>query len=416
MLFSRRGFATTSLGVAGSVLLPSSLALAKNQPTAKPETVGMSSAGLAELDAKMQSFVASGRRAGIVTLVSRRGRIVHHKAFGWANIATKKPMRTDAVMRMASMTKPITCVASMMLCEQGKIDLDDPVEKYIPEFATTKIFVSRDPYGEMYLEPPKRKPTIRDLFRHTAGLTYGDFRDQKLRERWAKEDIMALSQADFIKALATYPLDYQPGEKWFYSCAIDVLGYIVESLSGMSLPEFCRTRIFEPLDMPSTAIGPAPDKLKDRIPVLYNKDSTAVLDELGAKYGRGVVGGSGLWSTARDYNQFSQMLLNRGVLDGARLLKPETVDAMSRNQLPPGVTVDLYPAYKFGLGMEVAENPSLPWGFGAIGQYGWGGANGTYFGVDPKEQMITLWMTQGRPQDHPARLEFHNLAYRAIIR
>jgi CubicO group peptidase (beta-lactamase class C family) len=405
-----------------AALIPS-IAFAKNQPTAKPESVGVSSEKLAALDAQMQGFVESGRRAGIVTLIARRGKIVQHKAYGWADIAAKKPMKTDAVMRMASMTKPVTCVAAMMLCEQGRFGLDDPIEQHIPEFAGVKVFIARDPYGEMYLEPPKRKPTVRDLFTHTAGLNYGDFRDEKLRQRWARENLMAMSQADFVKALASYPLDYQPGEKWFYSVSIDVLGYLVESISGMSLADYCRANIFQPLDMPSSLIGPPPEKLKDRIPVLYNRDSSAIVSDPATEtkdatfvYGRGVVGGSGLWSTARDYNQFSQMLLNRGVLDGVRLLKPETVDAMSRNQLAPGVNVDLYPAYKFGLGMEVAENPSLPWGFGAVGQYGWGGANGTYFGVDPKEQMVTLWMTQGRPQDHPARMAFFDLAYKAIIK
>jgi CubicO group peptidase (beta-lactamase class C family) len=417
LMTSRRAFIA---GLAGSALPAWSPTFALEMPAAAPEAVGLSSARLAELDAKLQDYVESGRRAGIVGLIARRGKIAYHKAFGWADIARKTPMKTDAIMRMASMTKPITCTAAMMLFEQGKFRLDDPIEKYIPEFGNVKVFGARDPYGEMYLVPPKRKPTILDLFRHTAGLTYGDFRDEGLRQRWAKENIMALGQVEFARALATYPLDYQPAEKWFYSVSTDLLASLVEIWSGVSLADYSQSRIFQPLDMRSSGIGPIPDHVKSRVPVLYNKDASGILSDpaTGAQddwSGRGVVGGSGMWSTARDYCRFSQLMLNRGILDGVRLLKPETVDAMSRNQLPAGVNVDPYPAYKFGLGMAVAENPSLPWGFGAVGQYGWGGSNGTYFGVDPKQELITIWMTQGRPHDHPARMDFLTLASKAVI-
>lgn len=403
----------------GSMLLHSPTAEAKDLPQVSPARVGLSSDGLARLDAKMHSYVDDGTTGGVVTLIARHGKIAHFDAYGWADRADQTPMRKDTNVRMYSMTKPITSVALLMLYEEGHFQLTDPLEKYIPEMAGVKVFTGRDRAGKMILETPNRRPTIQDVFRHTAGFTYGNFEDEVLNARWSEEKIAQEDQAIFVKKLATYPLAYQPGEKWIYSVSHDVQAYLVEHFSGMSFAEFCRTRIFEPLDMSNTYFG-FPDGRPENYATLYLADNEGNVvpeawDEAGLAYGAAVLGGSGLSSNARDYLQFAQMLLNGGELNGTRLLGPKTVKFMSTNHLPEGMQVGRFKGRGYGLGVSVITNPTqigLPM---SVGEFGWSGAATTYFSVNTEEDMVVLLITQIRPTSLPLWQDIISLSHMAII-
>ncbi len=374
-------------------------ALAKDRPTATPEEVGLSPSQLENLDAKMRDYVDSGKTGGIVTMIARHGKIAHVDVYGWADRQTQQPMERDTVVRMFSMTKPVASVALLMLYEEGKFQLTDPLENYIPEFADVMVFAGRDENGEAILEKPKRKITIQDVFRHTAGFSYGDFGDDQINQTWEETGLRLKSQEEFAKGMASFPLIYQPGEKWVYSFAHDMQAYLVEYFSGMSFAEFCRTRIFEPLDMPSTFFG-QPVERPDNYATLYRKEdngevSTVPWDDQ-PRYGSTILGGSGMSSTARDYLQFAQMLLNRGELDGTRLLEPRTVEFMATNHLPQGVQAGDFVGRGYGLGVEVVTDPAQ-YGFPlSKGQFGWSGAGATHFYVDPKEDVVAVLVTQLR--------------------
>ena len=346
----------------------------------------------------MQELIDAGRTAGVMTMVARRGTIVHWEANGW-RVLDEQPMERDDVFRIYSMTKPVTSVAVMMLVEEGKVELDQPLSDHIPTFGDVQV------YDDGELRPPSRPITIRDLLRHTSGLTYGVFGNSPVDQMYMQtlkglgrdsgEDLEAT-----IELLATLPLLADPGTRWNYSLSTDVLGRVVEVASGMSLAEFFRTRIFEPLDMDDTGFHVEARNL-DRFTAVYARSDGALAMEDSPVDGpftrepSWYSGGGGLTSTAMDYLRFSQMLLNEGALDGERLLRPETVRDMRSNHLdsdmPPISLGAPSHEYGFGLGFAVATAGGQP------DHYWWAGVANTWFWIDPVEELIAFAWTQYSP-------------------
>jgi CubicO group peptidase (beta-lactamase class C family) len=303
-----------------------------------PDQVGFSANRLKRIDTAMQRYVDQKKLAGIVTLVARRGSVVHFEKFGHQDLATSKPIELDTIFRIYSMTKPITSVALMMLYERALFHLTDPVSKFIPEFKKVKVFVSEGELADL-----EREITIQDLLRHTAGLSYGGYKETQIpvdklydqAEIWVPD----ITNQEMVRRIAALPLAYQPGQKWWYSAATDVVGYLVEVLSGMSLGAFFAEKIFEPLGMQDTAFTVPPDKV-DRFATLYGLTDKGPLEVIDVATGgdyfntRLEYGGAGLVSTAADYARFAQLVLNKGELDGVRLLGPRTVDLMTADHLP----------------------------------------------------------------------------------
>lgn len=398
-------------------------------PVAKADKVGMSQERLDRIAPAMQRYIDRKEVPGVVTLVARKGKLVHFEVQGERNVEANAPMSPDTIFRIASMTKPITSVALMMLYEEGHFLLNDPVAKYLPAYSEMKVAVP--PSGEARVATPyelveaERPITVRHMLTHTAGLA-NSYRAPhraelaKLSERQRPEETIG----EFVDRLATLPLNYQPGEAWEYSRATDVVGRLVEVMSGMTLDEFFQKRIFEPLGMNDTHFYLPKSKL-DRFAAQYRPGEgggIALVDAPTAE-SRFVkephtyfMGAGGLVSTAGDYARFLQMMLNGGELDGVRLLSPKTVQLMTANHtgdLPIWLTG---PGYGFGLGFSVLKDVGEAGVAGSEGTYGWGGAYCTYFWVDPVEEMFGILMTQVRPYDHlNIRQEFQVLANQAIV-
>ncbi len=417
------------------VSAPPSLCLRQPMPKPKscrtppPESVGISSKRLDRIRTAMQRYVDRGEVPGVVTLVARQGQVVHFDAVGYADADAKTPLKTDAIFRIASMTKPITSVALMMLYEEGHFLLSDPIHKWLPEFTDMQVIEPAPPGQRVatphVLVPAERPITIKHLLTHTSGLanfyrgpTQPDF--VKLSVRQKPDETMD----DAVKRLAKLPLNFQPGEAWEYGPATNVVGRLVEEMSGQTLDEFFKQRIFEPLGMHDAYFYLPTDKL-DRLTALYRpgEDNKIELTEKASPESRWVkephvyfAGAGGLVSTAADYFRFQQMMLNRGESNGVRLLGPKTVELMTVNHigdLPIWLTG---PGYGFGLGYSVVTDigqTALP---ASVGTYSWGGAFCTYFWVDPREELIGIVMTQVRPYDHlNIRQEFQVLACQAIV-
>lgn len=392
---------------------------------ATPESVGMSSERLARLHAGMQGLVDEGRLAGITTMIARRGRIVDFQTFGHRDVEAGDPMAEDAIFRIYSMSKPITGVALMMLYEEGKFRLGDPVGRYIPELADLKVAASWGPEGPV-LEDADHPMTIRELMTHTAGLPYGIGDPHPAERLYAEHGVLSTRQtlADMVDKIAKLPLRQQPGTRWSYSIAVDVQGYLVEVLSGQPLDAFLQERIFDPLGMVDTGFHVPADQ-HHRLAQVYRYDGEGSLaapraDATAAEGARPFLdpatffsGGGGLVSTTADYMRFCQMMLNGGELDGVRLLSPTTVDLMTRNQLPRELG-EYAPGAGFGLDFSVVLDPVASGGYSA-GEYSWGGAAGTWFWIDPAEELIFVGMIQqfgaGRPN---VRSLSHRLTYQAI--
>ena len=323
-------------------------------PTGKPEDAGMSSQRLRRIHEAIQRHIDAGEISGAVTLVARRGRIVHFEAHGLMDIEAKRPMEKDAIFRLASMTKPITGVAVMMMLEEGKLRLNDPVSKFIPEFKKSKVAVAVGNSKDFYLMPADRELTIRDMLTHTNGLMTGGVGSKSGPPRFAEGDTLA----NYIPRLGATPLDFQPGTQWAYSgyAAPDTLSRIVEIVSGQPYDEFLRTRIFEPLGMKDTFFYP-PDDRRPRMVTLYRKSPNGLVkadNQDGFSVKTYFSGGGGLMSTAEDYVQFAQMLLNGGELNGKRLLSPRTVDLMASNHVGDMFNGKLgRPAHGMGFGLIV---------------------------------------------------------------
>ena len=410
-----------------AVLIQAAIVRAAPLPEASPEEVGMSSERLGRLDAAMQKAVDSGELPGAVVLIARDGQLVYAKSFGWQDRAKQIPMRNDSIFRLYSMTKPVVSVATMMLVEEGKLGLQEPVSKYIPEFKEMKVGVeSIDADGKpsLKLVDAKRQITVQDLLRHTSGLTYGVLGAPNAVKKMYN-DAGIFSQkwvlADFVKALAKLPLQFQPGTTWEYSHSTDVLGRVVEVASGQMLDVFLAERIFEPLKMADTAFQVPPEK-QDRIaqpmPDVYTGKTPELIDV--TKPATFFAGGHGLVSTAGDYLRFAQMLANGGELEGARILGPRTVEYMSSNHVNPqidkGPTYLPGPGYGFGLGFATRIDRGQSEWPGSPGDYYWAGYAGTYFWIDPEEQLVPVLMTQEPLRRQTYRVQLRNLVYQSIVK
>jgi len=388
-----------------------------------PEEFGFSPDRLKRIDAVMQRYVDQKTLAGIVTLVARRGGIVHFEKFGFQDIETLKSMELDTIFRIYSMTKPITSVALMMLFEHCLIRLTDPVTKFIPEFKKVKVLVSEGKLADL-----EREITIQDLLRHTAGLSYGDDEDSPVDELYRQADIfntdIALEQ--MIRRIADLPLANQPGQVWRYSVATDVVGYLVEVISDMSLAEFFDEKIFRPLGMEDTSFSVPPNRI-DRFATLYGKTEKGALDLIDTATGGSYFnvhlhsGGHGLVSTTADYLRFAQLVLDKGELDGVRLLGPKTMELMTTNHLPPALMPiamgeEQMPGFGFGLGFSVMMDVAQSGMMGSVGLHVWGGWANTHFWVDPQEQLIGILMLQYvHSGTYLVTNDFRTLVYQALI-
>jgi CubicO group peptidase (beta-lactamase class C family) len=388
---------------------------------AKPEDVGLSSERLARMNKAIHGYVDAGRTPGVVTLIARHGKVVHVDAYGKADLATGRPTRADDIFRMYSMTKPITSVALLMLYEEGKFQLTDPLARYFPAFADVKVFAGTRPQGGMLLDSLRRPITIQDVFRHTAGFSYG-FGTSPIDKAYQDANVFAKDLNDLMDKVAKQPLLYQPGERWEYSVAHDVQAALVEKLSGQTFDEFVRQRIFRPLEMKDSMFKVPADKLS-RVPALYtrNRDGKMVVDtsDLGRDYGDKVFGGFSISTTIRDYAAFAQMLLNKGQLNGVRLLSPKTVELMATNHVPApalaaGSPIGLGPGTGYGLGVSVLLNPAERGNLGSVGEFGWSGAASMHVLIDPKEDLVAIYCTQ-LMGEFAVRAEFVTMLYQSII-
>jgi CubicO group peptidase (beta-lactamase class C family) len=387
-------------------------------PLAAPEEIGLSSLRLARLSAVMRGEIERGRVPGAVALVARRGRLGFFESFGQRDAATGAPMAKDTIFRIYSMTKPITSVAAMMLWEEGRFLLSDPIAQYLPELSELRVAVERG--GEVDQAPLERAITIQDLLRHTSGLTY-EFRGSGPVHRMytsARIFSRAQSNADQVATLGRIPLLHQPGTRWEYGRSTDVLGRLVELLSGQRLGEFFEQRILAPLGMVDTAFH-VPPRHHSRLAEAFVRDpdtgaAVQLLDVRDAPEFES--GGGGLVSTAGDYARFLQMLLDGGTFGGCRLLSRKTIELMTADHLGPvtGAPDLLPPGHGFGLGFAVRLHAGIAHTPGSIGLYFWGGLAGTTFWVDPAEQLFALMLIQAPGQRDYYRSLFRDLVYAAF--
>lgn len=417
---------------------------AQGLPSTTAATAGLSEARIDRLESVVQGYIDEQAIAGAVTLIARRGRQVHLQAYGMADQDAGTRMRPDTIVRIASMTKPITSVAVLMLYEEGHFKLNDPVGLYLPELANLDVLSSAD-NGATFTRTPAQQPvTIRHLLTHTSGIGYrflgdlgGGAKLRALAELYGEAGIAdGLSEhdgtiEDLVTALGRLPLLHEPGAAFSYGLSDDVLGRLVEVISGLSFDEFLQTRVFDPLGMHDTAFY-VPDDQAGRMAAVYTPAAGGLVEVEGTVEGdhliysstystghprRNFSGGAGLSSTAQDYSRFLQMLLNGGELDGARLLSPMTVDLMTTNQIgdaPAGSIVQPGSA-GFGLGVAIRGGPELDGELGSAGAYYWSGFFNTVFWVDPEEQFIGILMTQVFPGTSDIQDKFRLMAYQAIV-
>jgi CubicO group peptidase (beta-lactamase class C family) len=411
-------------------------AYAQSRPAssvAAPAATGFDPARLDRLDALLKSTVDEGRVTGLVTRLGRHGRTVDVNVYGRKSAATGAPMTEDTIFRIYSMSKPVTGVAMMILFEEGKWRLDDPISKHVPEFANLKVLKGVGPDGKPVLEDLRRQPTMRELMTHTAGFGYGLGGTDPVNAAFREKQVLG-SQGlqQMIDKVAGIPLLAQPGEAWRYSIAVDIQGYVVEKLSGQSLDVFMAERIFKPLRMTDTGFQVPPEKLS-RFAALYapNPQAAGALVEASGPMvqdytqpPRMVSGGGGLVSTAADYARFCQMILNGGELDGARILAPATVELMSADHLPAGVGVTtdgqgtaagVQSGVGFGLGFAVITDPAKAGVLAGKGTLSWGGAAGTWFWIDPKNALYYVGMLQRFGGGLGLRERSSTLVYGALV-
>lgn len=393
-------------------MLFSCMSFAWELPITSPENVGMSSEKLARAKSSVQALIDNEKMAGASIIVARKGKIVLSETFGMMDQKANKPMQPDTIFRIYSMSKPITSVAAMMLYEQGKLKLDDPISKYIPEFNGLKVYSESGKH-----DGQERQMSVRDLLRHTSGLTYGFFGNTAVDKMYIANGVLnrKSSLQAMINKLSGIPLLYQPGTKWHYSVSTDVLGYLVQKVSGQPLDEFFRQNIFKPLDMKDTDFY-VPNEKVNRFAACYGPRQNGglkIVDEpTQSRYltqANLFSGGGGLVSTARDYMRFSQMLLNKGQLDGRRILRSETVEMMTSNQLP--VSVKRGEGEGFGLGFSVR----LRDGRFPQGEYGWGGAASTHFWISPKDELIVIALSQYMPFSSQLQNAVQSIIYDSIL-
>jgi CubicO group peptidase (beta-lactamase class C family) len=411
------------LGVAIVMMVAARVAVGGELPTAKPKDVGLDADKLQQAHDAVQALIDKKEVAGAVVAVARKGRVVMFEALGESEAGSGKPMKPDAIVRIYSMTKPITTVAAMILVDEGKLGLDDPVSKYLPEFKDRRVHTGK---GDETAEA-KREITVRDLMRHTSGLTYGVFGNTPVDQLYKKAGIFAPGDTlqDMMTKLGKLPLLYEPGTRWHYSVSTDVLGRVVEVASGKALDEFFAERVFKPLDMKDSGFFVPEDKL-DRFAANHGLDAkekklTATETADKSRYRtkpKLLSGGGGCVSTARDYLRFCQMLLNGGELDGVRVLKKETVAEMTRNQLPEeamkaknGGNAEVGEGFGLGFGVRVGKDD--PTAGRAVGEYYWGGAASTHFWISPKQELVVVALEQFMPSRPKLQQAIKPLIYQA---
>jgi CubicO group peptidase (beta-lactamase class C family) len=411
-------------------------ALAQGMPKAsKPEEVGFSSERLKRIATAFQADVDKGRLPGAVVAIARNGKLAYLEAFGFQDRAKRIPMGTDSIFRIASMSKPLTSVAIMELMEEGKLQLMDPVSVYLPEFKNLKVGVEKANSAtgnpELSLEPVQREMTIQDLLRHTSGITYGNQGKSLVKDTYMSANVSDRNQtlAEFITKLSKLPLAYQPGTTWDYSMSTDVLGRVVEVVSGVSLDTFIGERIAKPLRLADTAFYIAAEKA-GRVSEPQADPTTGERPRFFDPTVRPnwLSGGGGMVSTASDYVRFCQMLLDGGELDDVRLLSPRIVAYMTTDQLPSDIRYSPYALQNFeprgnaptartgqgfGLGFMVRTRAGGSPRIGSLGEYFWAGAYGTSFWIDPKEKLVVVLMTQS--PGGPYQSLMRNLVYGALI-
>jgi CubicO group peptidase (beta-lactamase class C family) len=404
--------------------------------TVDPGTVGFDAARLARIDAHFAAYVDDGRLPGYQITVSRHGEIAHLSSYGSADVEAGRAVEPDTLWRIYSMTKPITSVAAMMLYEQGRFELTDPISRWLPEFADPRVYVG-GPASKPVTVPATEPIRVWHVMTHTAGLTYAFHRVHVTDEIYRKAGFElgsppGLDLAGCVAAWARLPLAFQPGSAWLYSVATDVLGRLVEVWSGQPLDAFFHEQIFTPLDMPDTGFVVAPAD-HGRLAALYalapgssEKIRYDLLGETSTSPPHWLSGGGGLMSSSRDYTRFATMLLRGGELDGARLLSPRTVRYMCRNHLPGGVDLETfgwplfaetrYDGVGFGLGMAVSEDPVATKVLASPGEAYWGGMASTGFWIDPTEDLVVILMTQLMPSStYPLRTQLRQLVYQALV-
>lgn len=404
--------------------------------TITPDSLGFCPARLARLDAHLaEKYIATRRLPCTVSLVARHGEVAHLSVQGLADVERGIPAREDTIFRIYSMTKPITSVALMMLVEQGRIALDDPVHKYIPDWRNLGVFVAGTHKLGFQTRPCTRPMQVIDLFRHTAGLTYGFQLRTNVDEAYRREQIGEIEKAGslegMIAALARLPLEFSPGEAWNYSVATDVLGWLVQVVSGQRFEDYLAERIFRPLGMVDTGFH-VREGQGHRLAACYQPDKTGAItlqdDPATSSYlspPSFISGGGGLVSTAADYLQFARMLANGGTLGGHRIISRKTLALMTANHLPGGVDLPAlsrslfseaaYDGVGFGLGFATSTASHKTLMPGSTGDYFWGGAASTFFWVDPEEDLIGIFMTQLIPSSTwPVRKEIRTLVYAAL--
>ena len=429
---------TKWLGLVGMVVVavtgalasaPADLPVMDGVPTAEAETVGMSSERLERIDRVMQAYVDRNETAGVVTLVARRGKVVHFSALGERDAESGAPMTHDSIFRIASMTKPVASVALMMMYEEGRFQLRDPISKWLPEFADMQVAIpapSQERLTSRFKTIPAARPiTVQHLLTHTAGLanSYRGITQPEFQEMSAQTQ-PGDTVGDMLQRLAKLPLNFHPGDHWEYGRATDIVGRLVEVMSGQTLDAFLKERIFEPLDMTDTHFYLPQSKL-DRFTALYRPDAsgTIELSEAPTAESRFVAdphvyfsGAGGLVSTARDYFRFHQMMLNGGELGGTRLLSRKTVEIMTANHTGDKGIWLAGPGYGFGLGYAIVTDLGPAATPRSEGSYYWSGAYGTIFWVDPREELIGIVLQQLRPYTHlNVRPDMASMTYQAIV-
>ncbi|HZP92138.1 MAG TPA: serine hydrolase domain-containing protein [Burkholderiales bacterium] len=420
--------------------LPPAFAWPQALPPAPAESVGMSAQRLGRIGEAYKHEIDQGKLPGVVVMVARKGKLVYADAIGFQNKEAGKPMTKDAIFRIYSMTKPLVSVAAMMLVEDGKIQLTDPVSKFLPAMKNLQVSVAKaDPEfakTTYTLVPAEREPTVQDLLRHTAGLAYGEItQNAPVKEAYAKAgvykpsidyDARDLTPAEEVERMAKAPLAHQPGTVWEYSLAVDMLGRVVEAASGERLATFLEQRLFRPLKMSDSGFWVPKEKLSRLAEPLPVDQATGKPNKLVdvSIVPNNDSGGAGGVSTAADYLRFVQMLLNGGQLDGARVLSRSTVALMTSDHLgtrihapvTPGELLLGTPGYTFGLGFAVRQGAGVAGVPGSAGEFMWAGYAGTYFWVDPKEEIAAVYMTQApSPIRAYYRKLFKQLVYAAIV-
>lgn len=402
--------------------------------TEAPEAVGFHSARLARIRPAMQRYVDSRGFRGISTMLARRGQIVHVDQVGWRDREADAPMTPDTIFRIYSMTKPIICTALMLLYEEGRFHLYEPLAAYLPAFGKVKV-LRQNPDGSTAAEPLRRPIIVRDVMTHTAGLTYGFLNDSPVSALYRETGVVG-DASDTLKVaidrLAQLPLAFQPGTRWHYSVGIDVAARLIEVISGRPLRDFLQERIFGPLAMDDTDFAVPADKL-GRLAAMYgmpevtaapSADTVSTRQDMSASYPTDRPdtfqrGGHGLFSTAPDYMRFAQMLLSGRTPAGEQIIGRKTLELMHSNHLPAGLLPYEIggmpsPGYGFGLGSRVLMDVAASMMPGSVGEFGWAGAAKTYFWVDPREQLVGLFMTQALSDPNTPERTFRQLAYQAL--